>query len=550
MSNNEKKLRETCNKQSNTIEQLMIQLNLQNVRIEKLSTDLSSLRADNDSNLKLINTMSFLIKTYEDQLGIAKSKRYGASSEKSTNLTDVEKNIDNTVAEAKNIVIQNHDKKPKGRKTGGKNLANINAQTVIIDKYVVSSECDCNADFDDLGYETSKKVIITPAKVYIEETRIHKIICKKCNKITKAHHQPEFPGSSLSSSLAAELVVAKYFLHLPLNRQAAFYKSVGLNLKRQNLANYINYTYNLLRPLHNLLKESVLNTDRKLIMTDETTYKVISGLDTDTRKKCYIWLYASSLNDKMTYYYEFCMNRRKEHPVEFFKSYEGSIICDAYGGYMNLDSDDIYEDDEDNKIPEEISKRINVACCYSHARRKLTDLTKGVKEHATKGSVVYQALVILQKAFYEESKLVNMTASERQVERKNKVEPIINEYFSYIKDNNPNDRSSVGKAFNYSLNQEDMLRKFLEDGNIPMTNNESERSLRSVVLGRRNYMHSFSVDGANASAFFYSLIETAKANLVRVQDYIEYIIKVIPDTKTSELVNLLPTNQNMIDKFL
>ena len=81
-----------------------------------------------------------------------------------------------------------------------------------------------------------------------------------------------------------------------------------------------------------------------------------------------------------------------------------------------------------------------------------------------------------------------------------------------------------------------------------MDNNLVENAIRPFVIGRKNWLFSVSPEGARASALFYSLIETAKANGLEPSKYLRYLFEKFPYAKTSEDVfNLLPMNISEID---
>ena len=106
----------------------------------------------------------------------------------------------------------------------------------------------------------------------------------------------------------------------------------------------------------------------------------------------------------------------------------------------------------------------------------------------------------------------------------------------------------MGKAFNYTLNQWPRLIKYLDNGLVRMDNNLIENAIRPFVIGRKNWMFSVSPEGARASALFYSLIETAKANKLEPSKYLRYLFEKFPYAKTSEDVfNLLPMNISKVD---
>ena len=103
------------------------------------------------------------------------------------------------------------------------------------------------------------------------------------------------------------------------------------------------------------------------------------------------------------------------------------------------------------------------------------------------------------------------------------------------------------EAFTYALNQERYLRVFLEDGDVPMDNNASERAIRGFCIGKKNWEMIDTVNGATSSAIIYSIAETAKANDLKPYDYFEYLLTEIPkhedDTSKEFLKELLPWSE-------
>jgi hypothetical protein len=88
--------------------------------------------------------------------------------------------------------------------------------------------------------------------------------------------------------------------------------------------------------------------------------------------------------------------------------------------------------------------------------------------------------------------------------------------------------------------------RFLEDGNIAISNNLAENSIRPFTVGRRNWLFSGSPEGAKASAAVYSIVETAKANNINPYEYLRYIFKFLPGIRFLEepeiLEEFLPWN--------
>ena len=105
-------------------------------------------------------------------------------------------------------------------------------------------------------------------------------------------------------------------------------------------------------------------------------------------------------------------------------------------------------------------------------------------------------------------------------------------------------KGKLEAAFTYLLNQEKYLRVFLEDGDVPMDNNASERAIRGFCIGKKNWQVIDTINGAKTSAVIYSIAETAKANNLKSYEYFEHLLTVISeymeDTDRKFLEELLP----------
>ncbi|MFR2879749.1 MAG: IS66 family transposase [Lachnospiraceae bacterium] len=99
--------------------------------------------------------------------------------------------------------------------------------------------------------------------------------------------------------------------------------------------------------------------------------------------------------------------------------------------------------------------------------------------------------------------------------RQQSVKPLVDAFFAWVKDilnNKVISSTDLKKALTYSVNQEKYLRVFLESAIIPLDNNDAERSIKKFCVGKHSWHIIDSKKGAKASAFLYSIAETAKAN--------------------------------------
>ena len=162
------------------------------------------------------------------------------------------------------------------------------------------------------------------------------------------------------------------------------------------------------------------------------------------------------------------------------------------------------------------------------------------------GAVAAQDVKLISELFHLYGLYDKTKDKDRKDYRQREVAPKVDAYFAWVKESlrKVPAGGSTCKALQYILNQEEYLQFFLTDGKVPMDNNTAERALRPFALGRKNWGNVDSIRGAEASAIMYSLVETAKANGLRVYEYLEYVLTELAahqdDTSRDFLADLLP----------
>jgi hypothetical protein len=155
----------------------------------------------------------------------------------------------------------------------------------------------------------------------------------------------------------------------------------------------------------------------------------------------------------------------------------------------------------------------------------------------------------IQAIYREENKLNDLSSEERLKQRQVVVQPLVDAFFAYVKTLKVSKKDTFGDAVSYALNQERYLRVFLEDGDVPIDNNASERAIRGFCIGKKNWQMIDTINGAKTSAIIYSIVETAKANDLKPYNYVQYLLEEIPkhmnDTNYSFLEDLLPWSENL-----
>ena len=487
-----------------------------------------------------------------EQIVLSNKSRFGRSSEKMTDpgqirfmevdgkivfFNEAEAVCDLTAPEPDDLEIRASKKK---KQTGKKNEDLSGVPVQRIDHYMTEGEL--TAEFGEKGWKQLPDAIsrcyrFVPAKVEVEEHHIGVYASKTDEHMVKAPHPKNLlRGSLVSPSLAAAVINGKYVNAVPLYRLEKEFERYGLAITRQNMANWMirlgeSYLAVMYDYLHRLLYRY------HVIQADETPV-LVNKDGRPAGSKSWMWVYRSGFMypEKQIILYEYQKTRNASHPREFLKDYSGICMTDGYQVYHTLE-----KEKEDLKI----------AGCWVHCRRKFHEALEVIPKDLRKQSVLNLIMNQIRAIYREEGKLSGLSSDERAAQRQLVVKPLVDAFFAYLKQNS--DRvSKSGKtkeALTYALNQERYLRVFLENGDVPMDNNASERAIRGFCIGKKNWEMIDTVNGATSSAIIYSIAETAKANQLKPYEYFEYLLTEIPkhmdDKNSNFLEELLPWSETL-----
>lgn len=327
------------------------------------------------------------------------------------------------------------------------------------------------------------------------------------------------PGSYVSPSLLSGFMYDRQGLSLPYYRQAVEASRKGLPISRQTIIGWVNrFTLELFIHVYNHMITYLIRST--YTQCDETTAEVIH----DGRKagsKSYMWVHVTSehYTGHPVVIFSFELTRGTDHLRHFYQDFIGYITCDAYISYQVLESEN--------------PGSITVTGCMMHCRRMFAiaffvQNVSSMTDEQVMDLPETKILMIFAEIYAAEKPLKCLSADERLAARQETVKPLVDKLYSAIEAMDQDDNiysDCMNKAVRYALNQKEHLCRFLDDGNIPIDDGFTERTLRGYCCARKSSMFYTSTDGAEASAVIYSLVETGKLNHADPQLYLQYLLE-------------------------
>ncbi len=494
--------------------------------------------------------LEFMNALLSDRLALAQRKQFGSSSEKYAEgyeqmdlFNEAEQEADPNAAEPEMEEI--HPKSYKRKKPTGKKEEDLSAfETTEVIKHKLEGNdrfCpECGTKYKVVTTETVKYLKFIPARFEVVEETTYVYACPKCGMMKRPQKDPSLlKGSVATPSLVAGIMNAKYVNGMPLARQEREFARYNLNLSTKTMANWIILcAKRYLQPIYDLMREEFLRS--RYIHCDETRLQVIDEPEQKGTTQNWMWVYLTdeySGSPRMVLF-QYERTRGGYHPVEFLgDEFRGYLTCDGYQAYHGL--------------PEQIT----VTGCMAHARRRfdeaLTPLKKGFTKEQLKETTAYQAMARIGMLYKIEELIRNQSPEERYTERQKQSKPLLEAFFGWLHtlESSVNRSSKIGEAVLYALNQEKYLKAYLEDGHLSIDNSAAERAIKNFAIGRRNWLFSKSIKGAEASATVYSITETALLNGLKPYDYVAYILERMKDLgpfpSKEDLQKLLPWSESI-----
>ena len=457
-----------------------------------------------------------------EQLKLSKHRKFGSQSEQTnpdqmSMFNEAEATADESVPELELSEVKSHFRK-KAKTQRDRFPEDLPVEVVEHELPEDERNCpECGDQLHVMGRETRDELKIIPAKAVIVRHVQHVYSCRNCEKnaeevpIVKADMpKPVIKGSFASPEAIAHIATQKFVMGTPLYRQEQEWERNGILLSRQTMSNWvIKVAENWLRPIYNRMHELLCAGD--VAHADETSLQVLHEPGKTPQSKSYMWLYRTSGDTKHPIVlYEYQPSRRAEHPEAFLKNFKGFLHVDGYEGYHDLPG-------------------VTAVGCWVHVKRKWVDALKVVPKEKQPTSQAARGIAFCDKLFHFEKHWASLTPEERREKRALEAKPVIDEFYTWIGSLNALPKTLLGEAAYYAVSQRKYLENYLLDGRLEISNNRAERSIKPFVIGRKNWLFANTTDGAEASAIFYSLMETAKENGLNPYDYLTRVFRLAPN---------------------
>ena len=383
---------------------------------------------------------------------------------------------------------------------------------------VSDEQCQCEhcnpMQFKLIGSKVIERIEFIPA--ILKKQRFH-LQTKKCpcgNIVSSEAPANVVDGGRYGPGFHAHVVVSKVDDSLPLERQANILKRSGVEINQSTLHDIFHRSADLLSPIYRYLIADIKTSN--LVNADETRLKLQQP---NKCKEAYMWVFLDG--DQIIYV--FSESRSGETPVEILGKSDGLLQVDAYSGYNDVTTP-------------ETRTRIG---CWSHVRRYFfkakTDPDAEKIFHWINDLYRVEFLAMEREEFGTEAhlKLREMMSTEILAKIKKKVD-------IDIKKQTPN--SGYGKVLKYISNNWDSLQVFLTDTKIKLDNNISERALRIIAIGRKNYLFVGTKQAGENLAILQTLVQTCKLHQVNPQEYLADVLIRVQSHPQSKIDQLHPKN--------
>jgi transposase len=506
----------------------------------------AQLKQENALYKQSISIYEMKVQKLEQELRLERIRKYGKHSEKLSDLQlqllDLEPGVSSVEIEAESLreplpettaskEPSDQQKRARQQHPGRKEFpAHLERVEEIIACSADQCACgQCGAERKIIGYDTAEVLAKKPVEYFVRVIKREKRACARCIQLGVSIAVSPLriaPKSIFSDEMIIDFLVGKYCDSLPVYRQCATLKrDLGIEIARSTINDGVLRTGEMLIPILAEMKRDLLAGN--YIQADETPIGVQTPDKRGQTHRAYFWQFSAPGKGVI---FDFELTRSKKVAQKFFKDYGGILHTDGYVAY-----------EKDIGAPEMIH-----ACCWSHSRRGFIDALK-VQQKANAGSRELERVIVLMDSLFaidREAREQHLSLDARQALRQERAPGILAELHALLAAMKESDlilpQSVEGKAIAYTLKRWKELTVFMEHPEVELSTNLAENSMRSIALGRRNWLHLGSKEAGPKIAAIFSIVESCRKLDVPIRKYLADVLPGLAERSIQEMAELSP----------
>lgn len=381
-----------------------------------------------------------------------------------------------------------------------------------------------------IGFEESKQLMFRRGGFSVLVKRVAKYeVITEAGPTVVTVPSPEtlFPRGLLHTSTVAHVIASKFSLGVPHYRLEQALDAQGVKLDRGTMSRYVEHAGNTLGAtiVHAMWRDAI--TNGCVLSTDATGALIQPEPTKDGRpqacKKGHFFTVVVDSDAVLFAYTE-------RHTSEFVQT-----LFSGFGGYLQADASNVY-DILERGPPKDTEDGVMLVGCWAHCRRYFFEAA------ICRYPVGVQGLLRIRAIYAVEHELRRAPAAERQALRARHLRPVMEDFFRWVREARATTlgRNLATKALGYAVNQEAELLRVLDDEKLPLDNTRSERALRKVVVGRKNWLFYGSDTHAEAAAAIFSVLASCRLHAIDPHQYLEEVLRVLPYWPRDRYLELAP----------
>lgn len=403
--------------------------------------------------------------------------------------------------------------KPTGRKPLPETLPRVDIEVIPPEVQEKGLEA-----FERIGEDVTETVERRPGSLVVVRVHRPKFVARDRARggETKVSQSPtmELPieRGLAGPGLLADTVVKRWQDHSPLYRQERIYAREGIELARSTICGWHEELAILARPVVDAMWADAL---RSAYLCVDATGVLVQAL-----KKCKSAHFFVVAAPEKHVLFGYAPKHDSAAVDNLLRDYKGYLVADAHTVY-----DHLYKKGDAIEVG-----------CWAHNRRYYFKTLTSDPERAKAALAFMKALFMIERAYATAPPEVRLKA------RRKESKPIVEKFFAWCDAQAPVvlDETPIAKAIGYSRNQQEALKRFLEDGRLPIHNNFSERALRREAIGRKNWMFLGSDEGGETNATFVTLLASCQLHEIEPLEYLRDLFCLLPSWPSRRVLELAP----------